>query len=242
MLWKWELLGSLKIQMKDCVLRKGKNKMKYVSYIRVSTNKQKESGLGLEFQQTKIREFLKEEDELIEEFVEVSSGMKNNRKVLNECMKLCKRNNYTLLIYRLDRFSRRVSFISRIMEENIKFIVTQYPNSTPFQLHLFSVISEEERRRISENTKNSLKMCKLRGVELGKNGKYVLSKKNKEESIKFSNKYKEMFEKLIDEGNSYSSISRYMNSKGYLSYRGNKYFPQTIQNMIGYMGLKLRRV
>ncbi len=215
---------------------------KYVSYIRVSTNKQKRSGLSLEFQQSKIKEFLKDGDELVKEYVEVSSGMKNNRKILNECMSFCKKNNYTLLIYRLDRFSRRVSFISRIMEENIKFIVTQYPNSTPFQLHLFSVISEEERRRISENTKNSLKMCKLRGVELGKNGKYVLSKKNKEESIKFSKKYKELFEKLIEEGNSYSSVSRYMNSKGYKSYRGNKFYPQTIQNMMGYLGLKLKRV
>ncbi len=97
---------------------------KYVSYIRVSTNKQKESGLGLEFQQSKIREFLKDGDELVKEYVEVSSGMKNDRKILNECMSFCKKNNYTLLIYRLDRFSRRVSFISRIMEENIKFIVT----------------------------------------------------------------------------------------------------------------------
>lgn len=206
----------------------------YVGYYRVSTQKQGKSGLGIESQKDKIRQFLKEDDILVKEFTEVSSGMKNDRQILQECIKFCKKNNYTLLIHKLDRFSRRVSFISRIMEENIKFIVTEYPNSTPFQLHLYSIISEEERRRISLNTKQSLKMCKLRGVELGKHGKYVLSKQNKLESRKFSNNLKSIIQKLLKDGNSLSGISRYLNDNGYKSYRNKKFYPKTVSNMISY--------
>ena len=127
------------------------------------------------------------------------------------------------------------------MEENLSFKVVEFPNSTPFQLHLYSVIGEEERRRISQNTKNSLRICKLKGIELGKNGKYVLSKLNKQNSIRYSNKFRDLFERLNDEGNTYSSISRYLNSNGYKSYRNSKFYPKTIQNMFVYLDLKLKK-
>ena len=206
----------------------------YVGYYRVSTKRQGKSGLGLESQKDKIQQFLKEDDVLVKEYIEIGSGMNNERQVLHDCIKFCKKNNYTLLIHKLDRFSRRVSFISRIMEENIKFIVTESPNSTPFQLHLYSIISEEERRRISLNTKQSLKMSKLRGVELGKHGKYVLSKHNKKQSRIFSKTLKSIIQKLRKQGESLSGISRYLNDNGYKTYRDKQFYPKTVSNIISY--------
>jgi DNA invertase Pin-like site-specific DNA recombinase len=50
------------------------NAMKYVPYYRVSTAGQGKSGLGLSAQRDIVQRFLKGEDELLPEFIEVESG------------------------------------------------------------------------------------------------------------------------------------------------------------------------
>ena len=59
----------------------------------------------------------------------------------------------TMLIARLDRFSRRVSFIARIMDEGISLCCAEMPNASEFQLHIFAALAQEERRLISERTR-----------------------------------------------------------------------------------------
>jgi DNA invertase Pin-like site-specific DNA recombinase len=91
--------------------------MDYVAYYRVSTAGQARSSLGLAAQQEIVSRFLKPEDRLLAEFVEVQSGRKDKREQLWKAIPLAKREKAALVIARLDRFSRRVSFIARVMEE-----------------------------------------------------------------------------------------------------------------------------
>ena len=82
---------------------------KYISYQRISSTKQMKSGLGLEVQKEKINKFIMEDSEnriLINEYVEKGSGRNNNRVELDKAIKECKKTDATLLIYKLDRFSR----------------------------------------------------------------------------------------------------------------------------------------
>jgi len=154
---------------------------KYVAYYRVSTKQQGKSGLGLAAQREIIGKFIGEDKDLIEEYEEVESGKKDKREILWKAIAHAKREKAKLLIARLDRFSRRVSFIANLMEEGIGLTVAEMPTATDFQLHIFAALAQEERRLISERTKAALYQAKKRGVKLGKNGK-VLAERNRERS------------------------------------------------------------
>ena len=144
--------------------------MKYVAYYRVSTAKQGKSGLGLEAQKETVRAFVEKVGELIGEYVEVQSGRKDNREELWKAIRLAKEQKAKIVIARLDRFSRKVSFISGIMDQGVSLVVAEMPHASEFQLHIFAALAQEERRLISERTKAALAQAKKRGVRLGKNG------------------------------------------------------------------------
>jgi len=210
---------------------------KYISYMRISQSSQMKSGLGLDVQKEKIDNFIKEDSEnriLINQYVEQASGKNNNRIELDKALKECKKTNSTLLIYKLDRFSRRVSFISNLMESKTKFLVVEMPNASDFQLHIYAAMSQEERRLISQRTKESLRQAKLRGVKLGVTGK-DRARENKENRNKFLSNIKEELIELRKNHYSYSYISRYLNGKGYKSYRNKSFKPTTIRNYCRYI-------
>jgi len=89
---------------------------RFVAYLRVSTSKQGKSGLGLAAQRSKIDAFLSSEDELLAEYVETQSGKRDEREELWKAIRYAKQQSAKLVIAKLDRFSRKVSFISRIMD------------------------------------------------------------------------------------------------------------------------------
>lgn len=86
--------------------------MKYVPYYRVSTASQGKSGLGLSAQQDIVQRFLKVGYEMLEEFIEVESGKRADRPQLAAAIAHAKQNKACLLIAKLDRLSRNVSWFS----------------------------------------------------------------------------------------------------------------------------------
>jgi DNA invertase Pin-like site-specific DNA recombinase len=140
----------------------------FVPYLRVSTDKQGRSGLGLEAQQAAIDAFIGQGDTLIfPPFVEVESGRNADRPKLREALARCRKTGATLLIAKLDRLARSVRFISTLMEEGVPFVACDMPNATPFMLHVYAAVGEEEARAISRRTKAALAAAKARGVKLG---------------------------------------------------------------------------
>lgn len=103
----------------------------------------------------------------IAEFCDVQSGKDDSRVELQRAIQLAKRENAKIVIARLDRFSRRVSFIANILEQGIGLVCAEMPNATDFQLHIFAALAQEERRLISERTKAALAEAKRRGKILG---------------------------------------------------------------------------
>jgi DNA invertase Pin-like site-specific DNA recombinase len=140
----------------------------YAAYCRVSTDKQGQSGLGLEAQQAAINAFLKPGDILIlPPFVEVESGKRNDRPQLQEAIKLCKRTGATLLIAKLDRLARNVAFIANLMEAGVSFVAVDMPNVNRLTVHILAAVAEDEAERISQRTKAALQAAKERGKVLG---------------------------------------------------------------------------
>ena len=204
---------------------------RFVAYLRVSTSKQAKSGLGLAAQRSKISSFLTESDDLVAEFIETQSGKLDEREELWKAIRFAKRQSAKLVIAKLDRFSRKVSFISRIMDEGVGLAVADMPNATDFQLHIFAALAQEERRLISERTKAALAEAKKRGVKLGGNGK-VLAKRNRENARLFARSVYPHISPMIEAGHSLSAIARSLNALEIESSRGGQFHAQTVKNII----------
>lgn len=204
---------------------------RYVAYFRVSTAKQGKSGLGLAAQKTAIEQFLSPDDDVIAEFVEIQSGRKDQRIELWKAIGHAKKSNAKILIAKLDRFSRKVSFIASIMEEGLGLVVAEMPHASDFQLHIFAALAQEERRLISERTRNALREAKKRGVELGKNGK-LLAIRNRAEANERAIALAPFILPLLQKGMSFSAIARHLNENGVPTARGKMFFPQQVGNIV----------
>jgi DNA invertase Pin-like site-specific DNA recombinase len=204
---------------------------RYVAYFRVSTATQGRSGLGLAAQQTKIREFLNSDDEVIAEYIEIQSGKIDTRTELWNAITHAKKHSAKMLIAKLDRFSRRVSFIAGIMEQGIGLVVAEMPHATDFQLHIFAALAQEERRLISERTRNALAEAKRRGVQLGRNGAR-LALQNKSDALDFARTLEPIVRPLWNDGQSYSAIARYLNDTGIPTRRGGRFVPETAKQVV----------
>jgi DNA invertase Pin-like site-specific DNA recombinase len=144
--------------------------MKYVAYYRVSTEKQGASGLSLEAQKEAVISHIKPEN-VYKEFTEIESGRKKDRPILLEAMKLCKEQDATLVIAKLDRLARNVAFVSSLLESGVKFLCCDMPSANELTIHIYSAIAQDEAKRISERTKSALKVksnqLALQGLKLG---------------------------------------------------------------------------
>jgi DNA invertase Pin-like site-specific DNA recombinase len=201
--------------------------MKYVAYYRVSTAKQGKFGLGLEAQKETVRAFVEKEGELIGEYVEVQSGRKDNRKELWKAITVAKEQKAKIVIARLDRFSRKVSFISGIMDQGVSLVVAEMPHATEFQLHIFAALAQEERRLISERTKAALAQAKKRGVRLGKNGAALAVQQKERHRIR-----KMALRALVPYWNllSLSAIARYLNDLEIKTPKGHTFYVASVRN------------
>jgi DNA invertase Pin-like site-specific DNA recombinase len=139
-----------------------------VAYIRVSTQKQGSSGLGLEAQRAAVAAHCKPRGlTVLREFQEVESGKNSNRVVLRDAIAFARRTKSTLLIAKLDRLARNVAFIANIMESDVDFTACDLPEANRLLLHVMSAVAENEGRAISERTKVALAAAKARGTLLG---------------------------------------------------------------------------
>lgn len=143
--------------------------MDFIAYYRVSTKLQGVSGLGLDSQKQTVEKYIDTKNgKLIASFKDIESGKKDNRPFLLKAIEYAKKNNCTLVIAKLDRLSRNLTFISSLMDSKVKFVCCDMPEANEFTIHIFGSLAQMERKLISERTKNALNELKKRGVKLGK--------------------------------------------------------------------------
>lgn len=142
--------------------------MRYVTYFRVSTNKQGASGLGIEAQRAAVNQYLSSRPgDVLGEFVEVGSGKKNTRPQLQAALRMCRLTGATLLIAKLDRLSRNRSFLMALDESKLDFVCCDMPEANPLTIGVMACMADYERQLISERTKAALVAAKARGATLG---------------------------------------------------------------------------
>lgn len=145
---------------------------KHIAYYRVSTDRQKRSGLGLEAQQTTVRSFLGDDGPPVMEFTETESGRNNHRTELNKAMAACRVHGARLVIAKLDRLSRNQRFLMSLIDSGVDVVFCDLPQIPPgatgrFILQQMASVAELEAGLISERTKAALAAAKSRGVTLG---------------------------------------------------------------------------
>ncbi len=103
----------------------------------------------------------------IAQYVEVESGKRADRPELQQALDHAKQARATLLIAKLDRLSRNVAFIYRLLESGVELLCCDMPQANRLTLHILAAVAEHERQMISERTKAALAAAKEASGSLG---------------------------------------------------------------------------
>lgn len=216
---------------------------RFVTYCRVSTQRQGESGLGLEAQAAAVARFVAQNaGEVVGAFVETESGKRAaNRPELQAALELCRRTKSTLLIAKLDRLGRNVHFISGLLESGVDFIAVDAPSKDRFMLHVQAAFAEEETRRISLRTKEALAAAKRRGVIIGATGR-VLALRHAAEAQQRAHGYETLFRQLAAKGvRTTKGFRDALNSLGVPGPGGGRWHVPTVWKSLLRLGMRPAR-
>jgi DNA invertase Pin-like site-specific DNA recombinase len=215
----------------------------FVSYLRVSTDKQGRSGLGIEAQRTAVASYLAGFDAApMAEFVEVESGKRNDRPELARALAECRVRKATLVIAKLDRLARDAHFLLGLQRSGIAFTAAGMPNANRLTVGIMAMVAEEERRAISDRTKAALAAAKARGVKLGgrvenlKNTELGRQKAAEARQAKTASRTADLLpvvEAIRAEGiTSATGIAKAMNERGIPTTRGGRWQAVQVQRML----------
>ena len=149
------------------------SKGKFLSYLRVSTDKQGRSGLGLEAQRAAVSTYLNGGRwSLVQEYIETESGRRSDRPKLAAALAHAKAIGATIVFAKLDRLSRNVDLLRSLVASDVDLVFCDLPHVPPgamgrFLLTQMASVAELEAGLISERTKAALAAAKARGVKLG---------------------------------------------------------------------------
>jgi DNA invertase Pin-like site-specific DNA recombinase len=205
-----------------------------VAYIRVSTVRQGQSGLGLDAQKAAIETFASQRSaRIIGSYMEVETG--KVRSISNRPH--ARRSKATLVVPKLDRLSRNVAFVSALLESNVGFVAVDFPQADTLTLHILAAMAEHEARMISNRTKAALAQAKQRGIKLGASNpasRNLTSADRKRgavasglsRSLRTADAYAEVLpqiELMRKDGLSFAEIAERLNAEGHSTAKGAAY-------------------
>ena len=216
---------------------------KFVSYYRVSTDRQGRSGLGLDAQKEAVQQRLNGGRwQLVAEFVEIESGKRAKRPQLDAALAACKKHKAKLVVAKLDRLSRNVSFLLKLIDSGVEVLFADLPELNGamgrFMLTTMASVAELEAGLISERTKAALKAAKARGVKLGRHGAEVLAPKFKEEARQRAMELEPVITELKGKGLSLARIAGELNKRKAATPRGGKWDHSSVGNVLQRLAAK----
>ncbi len=215
-----------------------------ISYLRVSTDKQGRSGLGLDAQREANARFTEANGfAIIREHVEIETGKGadalERRPVLAGALADARKRKCPVLVSKLDRLSRDVHFISGLMVHRVPFIVAELgPEVDPFMLHIYAALSQKERALISARTRDALRAAKVKGKQLGNRTNLAEAQAkgadaNREAARRFALNVLPVIREVQAAGvKSLRAIATTLNARGIRTARGGQWAAQTVANVL----------
>jgi len=215
-------------------------KRKFVIYRRCSTNRQFQSGLGLEAQSESVRRYLATQPnaQVLADFVEAESGRNDERPILKQAVDLCRKESATLLVSRIDRLSRSLNLIMMLEHYRVPFLAADNPEMNELVCHIMVAIGQAERKTIATRVRDALRQAKLRGVKLGgpnieqarKLANEARIKRAKEQNDKLRHIVQETMQKTGLE--KLGQVAEALNLRGIKTNRGCQFTPTHIHRLL----------
>lgn len=209
-----------------------------ITYLRVSTQRQGNSGLGLDAQRMQLQIFADAAGfEILHEFVEVESGKGSDaletRPKLRQALEAAKSHGCQVAVAKLDRLSRDVHFISGLMAHRVPFLVAELGiDADPFMLHIYAAFAERERRLISQRTKAALAPIKA-GLKATKSGRALgnieQAQRNQAAALHRARELQGYFE--FNRDLSHAAMADYLNVAGIATPRGKLWHAETVRRV-----------
>lgn len=210
----------------------------FVAYYRVSTKRQGDSGLGLEGQRKAVLDHLNGGRwELLAEYTDIESGADDTRPELAKAIAHAKRAKATLIIAKLDRLSRKVSFVSSLMDAGIRFMAVDNPTANELTINILAAVAQEERRLNSVRTKAALAAAKARGRVLGNprldEARAVAGNVRRQNADSFATGVRRTINELQQDGpQSLRHIAASLNSRGMKTRRGCEWTAAAVSRVL----------
>jgi DNA invertase Pin-like site-specific DNA recombinase len=217
-----------------------RNRGKGIAYLRVSTERQGRSGLGLEAQREAVAQFATANAmEVIGEFLEVETGKGANalskRPQLAAALVQAKKDKATVIVAKLDRLARNTRFLLTLVESGADVAFADMPQVAgplgKFMLTQMAAVAELEAGLTSQRTKAALRAAKDRGQELGKHGK-VLAARNKADALQRASEAAPELLEMRGAGMSMRKIVETLNERGTPSPTGGRWHLTSLHRVL----------
>jgi DNA invertase Pin-like site-specific DNA recombinase len=226
---------------------------KFVALYRVSTQKQGNSGLGLEAQQDTVRSYVKSVGGvLISEITEVESGgnkdriqfgtninldtLLGKRQQLRRAIELAKAEGATIVVKESSRLTRFSLLMDYLLANGIDFVCATSPNDTPLIIKFKTALAEEELMKISERTTAALQAKKNRGETWGKSNlsdqgraKAIETNRAKALNNEHNRRAVSLITTLKSMNKTYQAIADQLNAGGFKTSRGGSFTGWAVQ-------------
>lgn len=217
--------------------------MKIIAYIRVSTDEQDKSGLGLEAQETRIRNYCQLYDlHLVGVFKDAASGKNCKRPGLQTALDRLGRDGIEgLIVAKLDRLTRSVKDLGFLLESYfVKFSLVSVNEQVDTRtaagrlvMNMLTSVAQWEREVISERTVDALKVKKGRQE---KTGGLVPFGFDQIEGRLVENSHEQFVISLIknfrNDGLRANTIARKLNLQGYVTKTGRPWHNVQIERIL----------
>jgi DNA invertase Pin-like site-specific DNA recombinase len=174
--------------------------------------------------------------QLVAEFVEVESGKLAKRPQLDAALTACKKHKAKLVVAKLDRLSRNVSFLLKLIDSGVDVLFADLPELNGamgrFMLTTMASVAELEAGLISERTKAALKAAKSRGVRLGRHGAEILAPRYREEARQRAVQLQPVIAELKGRGLSLAKIASELNKRKVPTPRGGRWDHSSVRNVM----------